>query len=408
MVNKMLAINGGEPLRKKPWPKWPVFDDSELKELEEVIESRFWGGGVGKSGPKEEEFEKKFSSYHGCRYGILVSNGTAALFITLLAAGIGPGDEVIVPDLTFWATGSSVLMAGADLVIVDVSPDTYCMNADEVEDSISDKTKAIIPVYNYGNAPDIDRLLKIARENNLILIEDCARAHGFSWKDKPVGSIGDAGCFSFQQGKFITAGEGGIIVTNNRLYAERAQAIKDCGRIRAGIYDVGINHWWNWFNFRATQFQAAILLAQLKRLDKQLRIRQENSEYLSKRLKEIEGIETLRVNSSLTRYQPWPYVFKYKPKSFKNLSIDKFIKALNAEGIPCWRTEPPLHLTLTVPNGFLSRIKRKKRYPVSERAYFEEAVEIPQYLFLGNKSDMDDIADAIIKIKKYAHEISNS
>ena len=398
----MLAINGGEPLRKKPWSKWPIFDETELKELEEVLKSGFWGGGVGRSGPKEEEFEKKFSSYHGCKYGVLVSSGTAALFVALLATGIGPGDEVIVPDLTFWATGSAVLMTGADLVIVDVDPNSYCIDLDEVEANINDRTKAIISVYNYGNAPDMDKLLKIAKENNLILIEDCARAHGFAWKDKPAGSIGDAGCFSFQQGKFITAGEGGIIITNNKLYAERARAIKDCGRIRVGIYDVGIDHWWNWFNFRATQFQAAILLAQLKRLDEQLRIRQRNSEYLSKRLKEIEGVEPLSINNNLTKHQPWPYVFKYK---LKKPPLDKFIKALNAEGIPCSRTEPPLHLTLTTPHRWPSKIKRKNKYPVSEKAYFEEAVELPQNLFLGSEDDMDDIANAIIKIIKHAHEI---
>ena len=404
-----LAIKGGKPVRSKEWPKWPIYDERELKALEEVLRSRFWGGGVGRSGPKEAEFEEKFARYHGCKYGICVSSGTTALHIALLAAGINPGDEVIVPALTFWATGSAVLMSGGIPVIVDVDPETYCMDADKVEEAITDKTKAIIPVHNYNNAPDMDKIMKIARENELIVIEDCARAHGFVWKDKPVGSIGDMGCFSFQQGKFMTAGEGGIVITNNRMYAERCHALKDCGRIRGGsIYAVGTFHWLNWWNYRMTQFQAAILLVQLERLEEQLRTRQRNSEYLSKRLEEVDGVTPLRVDPRLTKHQPWPYVFKYDSSYFKGAPLEAFIKALNAEGIPCSRIEAPLHLTLAPPRDPALRelfVKRNKGCPIAEKAHYEEGVALPQYLFLGTKEDMDDIVEAIIKIQKHADEL---
>ncbi len=404
-----LAIRGGRPLRDKGWPSWPIYDERELKALEEVLKSRFWGGGVGKSGPKEREFEEKFANYHGCRYGVCVSNGTVALHVALLAAGVGPGDEVIVPALTFWATGSAVLMTGAIPVIVDVDPNTYCLAVEGVEDAITDRTKAIISVYNYGNAPDMDEIVRLAKENDLVLIEDCARAHGFIWRDKPVGSIGDMGCFSFQQGKFMTAGEGGIVITNNPMYAEICHAIKDCGRIRGGgVYRIGILKWLNWYNYRMTQFQAAILLVQLERLEEQLKIRQENSEYLSKRLEEVEGITPLRINPRLTRYQPWPYAFKYDASYFKGVPLERFIEALRAEGIPCSRTEPPLHIALVPPRdpkAYELYVRRNRGCPIAEKAYYEEAVELPQYLFLGTKEDMDDIVEAIIKIHKNIDEL---
>jgi dTDP-4-amino-4,6-dideoxygalactose transaminase len=202
--------------------------------LEDIVRSRYWGGGVARSGPWEAEFEGRFARYHGCKYGICVSNGTVALHVALLAADIGPEDEVIVPDLTFWATGSAVLMTGATPIVVDVDPETCCLDVCKAEEAVTDKTKAIIPVYNYGTAPDMDRLVKLAKDHGLIMIEDCARGHGFMWGDKLAGSIGDMGCFSFQQGKFMTAGEGGIIITNSKMYEERCHSIKDCGRVREG------------------------------------------------------------------------------------------------------------------------------------------------------------------------------
>ncbi|MCX8183063.1 MAG: DegT/DnrJ/EryC1/StrS family aminotransferase, partial [Crenarchaeota archaeon] len=312
---------------------------------------------------------------------------------------------VIVPALTFWATGSAVLMTGGTLVIVDVDPETYCMSVKEVENSITSRTKAIIPVYNYGGAPDMDKLLEIAEENSIALIEDCARAHGFIWRNKPAGSIGDIGCFSFQQGKFMTAGEGGIIITNNRLYAERCRSLRTCGRIRGDdVFNVGIDYWWNWWNFRMTQFQAAILLVQLERLEEQTKTRQANSEYLSRRLREIEGIIPLKIDERLTRHQPWPYLFKYDSKCFGNIPVIRFVEALKAEGIPCGGIDhPPLNMTLTA-HGSGPRIIRKPKYPVAETA-IQEAVTLPQSIFLGSREDMDDIVEAIVKIKTHYGEL---
>jgi len=406
----LLALKGGRPVRVKRWPSWPIYDEHEIRALEDVVRSRYWGGGVARSGPWEAEFEGRFARYHGCKYGVCVSNGTVALHVALLAAGIGPEDEVIVPDLTFWATGSAVLMTGATPIVVDVDPETCCLDVCKAEEAVTDKTKAIIPVYNYGTAPDMDRLVKLAKDHGLIMIEDCARGHGFMWGDKPAGSIGDMGCFSFQQGKFMTAGEGGIIITNSKMYEERCHSIKDCGRVREGYKYSG--EVLNWFNYRMTQFQAAILLAQLDRFEEQLKTRQRNSEYLSKRLMEIDGITPVKVDHRLTRHQPWPYAFKYDSSLFRNAPLERLIEALNAEGVPCWRTEPPLHESLKPLKGTRAyklyveeRDKAKERFPVSVKAYHEELVELPQNIFLATEKDMDDIAEAIIKIQKYADEL---
>nr|MDO8134401.1 DegT/DnrJ/EryC1/StrS family aminotransferase [Candidatus Njordarchaeum guaymaensis] len=339
------------------------------------------------------------------------SCGNASLHVSLLASGIGLGDEVIVPDLTFWAgTASPVLMVGATPIIVDVNPETYALDVGKLEESITDKTRAVMPVYSNGTCPDMDEIIRLAKEHDLVMIEDCARAHGFVWKDKPAGSIGDMGCFSFQQSKFMTAGEGGIIVTNSQVYKERCHAIKDCGRERErDLYSAGVTNWWN---FRMTQFQAAILLIQLERLEEQLERRQANSEYLDKVLDEIEGIQPILVDHRLTRHQPWPYVFKYNSDYFNKAEIDTFIAALRGEGIPCSRMEPPLHLSLDFPEGSAGHklyVEKKEEaramFPVSEKAYYEEAVCLPQNLFLAKKEDMDDITEAIRKIQRYSDKL---
>lgn len=398
-----LALKGGEPVRKKPWPSWPIWGVEELKALEEVLKSGYWGGGVGESGPWETMFETSFARRHGCKYGIAVSTGTAALHVALLAADVGPGDEVVVPALTYWATGSAALMTGATVVIVDVDTETLCMDVTEVEKAITEKTKAIIPVYNYGNSPDMDELRKLADEKGIFLVEDCARAHGFQWGGKWAGSIGEMGCFSFQQGKFMTAGEGGMVTTNSEEMAEKCYAIKDCGRVRNATYLEGGRYWLNWFNYRMTQFQAALLLVQLKRLDEQLERRRANCEYLSNRLSEVEGVEPLKRDSRLRKFQPWPYAFKYDASFFDGLPIDCLVEALRAEGIPASRIDhPPLYETLRP--WHLGRVVRKNRYPAAENAV-EKVVTIPQQVFLAGREDMDDIVEAISKVKRYARDL---
>ncbi len=391
-----LALKGGKPVRTKEWPAWPVYGRSELQAVRRAIQSRRWGGGVAGSPPEEAEFERRFAEYLGCKYCTTVANGTAALQVALLAAGIGEGDEVIVPAISWLATASAPLMVGAKPVFVDVHPDTICLDASKLEEAITPRTRAIIPVHNYGTSPDMDEIMRIARKHKLVVIEDCARAHGFRWKGKAAGAIGHMGCFSFQQGKFMTAGEGGAITTDNRRLFERARSIKDCGRVWPGDkYSKGTI---NWFNLRMTNIQSAILLCQLERLEQQLERRARNAEYLIRQLEGIEGVEPIRPDPRLTKWHPWPFAFKVDNRAFGGAPVERIRQALNAEGIPCGGIDGPLYKTLRpVP-------KPERRCPVAERLT-KQVISLPQSMFLATRKDMDDIVEAVAKVQENADEL---
>jgi dTDP-4-amino-4,6-dideoxygalactose transaminase len=223
-----LALLGGDPVKPAPFPAWPQYDEREKQALLEVLESRVWWRTPG---TRTLSFEREFAAYQQAKYGIAVTNGTAALEVALAALGTGPGDEVIVPDYTFIATASAVLFTGALPVLVDVTPDTYCIDPDQVEAAITHRTKAIIAVHMGGHPADLDRLVEIARKYNLALVEDSSHAHGSEWRGRKVGAIGDIGTFSFQASKLMTAGEGGIILTNREDLERLARSIHDCGRM---------------------------------------------------------------------------------------------------------------------------------------------------------------------------------
>jgi len=206
-----LALLGGKPLKADPFPAWPQYDERERQALMDVLESRLWWRTPG---TRTLKFEQEFAAYHQARHGIAVTNGTAALEISLAALGVGFGDEVILPDFTFVATASAVLSTGALPILVDVTSDTYCLDPNQVEERITPRTKAIIAVHMGGHPADLDRLPEIARRHNLWLLEDSSHAHGSEWKGRKIGAIGDAGTFSFQASKLMTAGEGGMIITN--------------------------------------------------------------------------------------------------------------------------------------------------------------------------------------------------
>ena len=223
-----LALLGGKKAKNKPFPVWPYYDENEARVLKEVLESRVWWRTPG---TKTLEFERDFAKFHGARHGIAVTNGTAALEVTMAGLGITAGDEVIVPDFTFVATASAVLFANALPVLVDVDPETYCIDPDLVEAAITSRTKAIVAVHMGGNPADLDRLKKIASRKRLKLIEDSAHAHGSEWRGQRVGTYGVAGTFSFQASKLMTAGEGGVIISNDDKFEVQARSVHDCGRM---------------------------------------------------------------------------------------------------------------------------------------------------------------------------------
>ncbi|MGB9597791.1 MAG: DegT/DnrJ/EryC1/StrS family aminotransferase, partial [Candidatus Poribacteria bacterium] len=301
----------------------------------------------------------------------------------------------------------AVLQVKAIPIFADIDPDTYNIDPNEVEKAITERTKAIIPVHIGGCPADMDAIMDIAKRHNLIVIEDCAQAHSAEWKGKKVGSIGDMGCFSFQSSKNLCAGEGGIITTNNQELGDKCWSFHNCGRVREGAW---YEHPLLGSNLRMTEWQAAILLSQMKRLDEQTKIRNENALYLDKKLSEIEGIKPQKRDEKVTTHAYHLYIFRYDASKFNNVPRAKFLQALSAEGIPCSPGYNPLYKD----DLFKAPIEKcplscgyykgkidytKVECPVAERACREEGVWFFQSMFLGDKSDMDDIVNAIKKIK---------
>jgi dTDP-4-amino-4,6-dideoxygalactose transaminase len=404
-----LAMLGGKKAKGKPFPAWPYYDSSEERALKDVLESRVWWRTPG---TKTLEFEKSFAKFHGARHGIAVTNGTAALEVTIAALGISAGDEVIVPNFTFVATASAVLFANALPVLVDVDPETYCIDPDLVEDAITSRTKAIIAVHMGGHPADLDRLKKIASRKRLALIEDSAHAHASEWRGQRVGTFGTAGTFSFQSSKLITAGEGGMIISNNDKFEVQARSVHDCGRMPGEWF---YSHFIYGSNYRLSEWQGAILQVQLGRLDEQTKRRHHNARLLDRLLRAIPGITPQKLDDRCTRNGQYAYIFHVNKKQFAGLSPERFIEALNAEGIPDQASYPPLHQLDMFRNGeYRKRLSGKQskekhkflkgKFPATQRAAWE-TVWLPQPVLLGDEEDMHEIAAAIAKIQKNAKEL---
>ena len=404
-----LAISGGEPIKKTPFPAWPQYDEKEKQALMEVLVSRIWWRTPGTF---TLQFEREFAAYHQAKHGVAVTNGTAALEVALAALGVGAGDEVIVPDFTFIATASAVLFTGALPVLVDVTPDTYCIDPVQVEKAISPRTKAVIAVHMGGHPADLDRLLQISRMHNLALLEDSAHAHCTEWKGVKIGAMGDIGTFSFQASKLMTAGEGGMIITNRDDLEMRARSIHDCGRLPGEWF---YSHYMYGSNYRLSEWQGAVLSQQLTRLDDQAARRTQNTNFLDKVLPEIEGITPQKQDPRCTRNGHYAYIFHYDKAAFQGLPVTKFIQAFNKEGIPTQASYPPVHDLDVFQNGeYRKRLAPeqaqqehaflKASFPNTMRAAWE-TVWLPQPVLLGNQEEMGQVVEAIRKIQRNAKSI---
>lgn len=398
-MSETLAIDGGTPVRRAPFHPWPVHDEREVEALREVVESGNWGG-FPSPNVKAAQFAQAFAAYQTARFGICTSSGTTALEVALKAAGVRAGDEVIVPALTFVATAAAPLYMGAVPVFVDIDPDTWCLDPAKVEKAITERTRALIPVHLGSCMADMDRIIEIARQRGLRVIEDCAHMHGGFWQERGAGSIGDLGCFSFQNSKLMTAGEGGIILTGDEELARLCHAYVDCGRLRPGDQPPSSQGLFGW-NYRMTEFQAAVLLVQLARFPEQMEVREENKRYLTERLQQIEGVATLKDDERITTKSGYGFYLKYRAEACGGVPRDKFVVALRGEGIPAHGAfydvvyRDPLFAwrDTNVPVDY-SQVS----CPVAERAAYQESVWLPHQLFLGSASDMEDIAAAVAKV----------
>jgi dTDP-4-amino-4,6-dideoxygalactose transaminase len=399
-----LAIKGGTPLRTKPFSTWPVWDETDEAALLGVLRSGVWGI-TDNPDSSVRQFERAFAGAHQARFGQTVFNGTMALQTALLAIGIEYGDEVIVPPYTFLATASACLMVGAVPVFVDVDAGTYNLDPARVEEAITPRTRVIIPVHIGGCPADLDKIMEIARRHDLIVIEDACQAHGAAWNGRRVGAIANLGCFSFQSSKNLNAGEGGIILTDDQELADRCWSVHNCGRVREGAW---YQHEVLGANFRMTQWQAGMLLAQIRNFEEHARRREENGLYLAERLSEVGGLEPQRRDPGVTQHGYHLFISRYDRKAFHDIPREAFLSALQAEGIPCAPGYKPLYRM----NAIKSGIARLRRFtagpedagmpdcPVTERACFDEGVWFFQTMLIGTKQDMDDIADAVLKVKQ--------
>jgi len=408
-----LAIAGGAPVRTKAFTEWPQFDDRERRAILCVLESRNWGG-YPFPNRLAETFSRAFADRQDAKHALCAANGTVTLEIALKAIGIKPGDEVIVPAYTFEATAAPVLKLGAIPVFVDVSPDTYCIDTDAAAEAVTARTRAIIPVHLAMSMADMDGICELAAGRGLKIIEDCAHAHGAKWRERGAGSIGDAGSFSMQTTKLMTAGEGGVVTTGDDEIFELCQSYVNCGR--ASQTD-RFEHRILGFNYRMTEFQAAILLAQLERLAEQTELRAARAARLSEGLSRVPGISPLKRDERLTTQAIYQFVFIYDQDAFGGASRDRFVAALEAEGIPSdglfyepvyrsalFQVDPRDFPALAVSDA-QDLPWAKARCPVAERAAYLESVWLPHQLLLGSEQDVDEIVEAVAKIQSNVDEL---
>ena len=409
------ALLGGKPVRTKGYQSWPVARPTDEKAVLEVVHTGRWY-----RSQSVDNFEETYAKLNGAKYCIATASGTSALYASLGALGVGPGDEVIVPPYTFVATVNVVLLNYAMPVFVDSDRETFQMDPGKLEAAITERTAAIIPVHIGGSAADLDSILAIAKKRNVPVIEDACQAHLGQWRNRGLGSWGTTGCFSFQVSKNLCSGEGGAILTNEETMANKCYAFhNNCRKRRTAGYNFTYEGG-RATNVRMTEFQGALLLAQMTRVEEQSRTREENAKYLTTMLKEIPGIQPAKMYEGCTRNAYHLYMLRYKPEQFADLPRAKFLAALSAEGIPCSSGYSPLNKEAFI-KGTLSARGYERVYSKERLAKWEEQNQCPendklceegvwffQTMFLGPRSDMDQIAEAIRKIRAHAGELAKA
>ncbi len=407
-----LAALGGTPIRTEPYPAWPVYDERDIQAVTNVIRSGRWGG-YPYPGPQTAEFARRFAEMQGGGYAVPMANGTVTMEVALRAMNIGWGDEVLVPAYTFQATAAAAMAAGAIPVIVDIDPQTYCIDPKAAEAAITTHTKAILPVHLGAEMADMDAIMDIAERHNLIVIEDCAHAHGAKWRGKGAGTLGHFGSFSMQSSKTLTSGEGGVLLCRTPDLAARAASLIDCGRPHdeaEKIITMGAN-------YRMTELQAALGNVGLERFPDQIKQRETMAAYMDEALSEIPGVRVLKRDPRHTTRSFYRYIFAIDPKVFK-VKHDAVCYALDKEGIPCWEGYEAMHhyelfqpslSHLPVPSAFPERFDYSKlSFPEAERACEVEAVWLDESIFRAGQKGVDDVIITLKKILANADKLAQA
>ena len=391
-----LALFGGNPVRKKPFPVWPRITAGQKEQLLNTLESDSLG--IGSDAIKA--FEDQFAEFQDAKYCIATSSGTNALWVALKAGGVSAGDEVIIPPYTFIATASAVLMANAVPVFVDIDPETFNIDPALIENAITERTKVIMPVHIAGNPADMDRINDIAKKYNIIVIEDAAQAHGAEWDGVKVGALASGGIFSFQSSKNMNSGEGGAIISNDDTFMNSCFAYYNCGRQRGSEWYehqiIGGNH-------RINAMAASLLLPQLQSVEDDMVIRDKNRKKLDRALNS-EGLVTIGSYEKATRVANHLYLLKYKADYFNDVPREKFFDAMRAEGVNTYAGYKPLYREKVFDNqdDDFPWLKDIDYAGIScaetELIADYQSVWLTQNHLLGNDRDTQDIINAFEKV----------
>jgi dTDP-4-amino-4,6-dideoxygalactose transaminase len=415
MNHGKLAIHGGLPVRPEPYrPKWPNFGKEEELQLQDVL--RKSNEGLGKPIGKITEFEERFAAFHNVAAAVTCTNCSQALEIMLAVSGVKPGDEVIVPPFTYVATAGAVIAVGAIPVFADIDPATYQIDPLGIEEVITARTTAIIPVHFAGHFADMEKICAIAEKHGLIVIEDAAHAHGARWNGKYPGNYGTAAGFSFQYGKNMTAQEGGAIISRKPNFIEKCWEYIWYGRRKGEPW---FKHHMITSNYRLTEFQGAILIAQLEKLPEENIRRSTNADLLDKLFADVDEIMPAHVDARMEIHPRHLYPLRFSSDLLAKTGGKKaIVDAVNAEGIPLlFGYEYPLYRT----PAFLSKNFRCKSwyqdvygsvdYSRVRLKSCEDACNDTAWILhnalLGNEQDMEDIALALKKTVALAHTLKN-
>jgi dTDP-4-amino-4,6-dideoxygalactose transaminase len=401
-----LATDGGTSVRdtkQKPWPDWPASTEKEWdEEIGPMLKEVYLNKSEGLPAPMGARFGQAFAAYCDAAFGMMMPSGTTAIAAGISAAldldGMVDGGEIIIPNYTFIATASAPLSIRCSLALVDVDPLSFTMLPEAVEAAITDKTVALLPVHLGGHPADMDALNSIAEKHGLKVIEDCAQAHGAEHKGRKVGSLGHVGAFSFQSSKNLTSGEGGCLITSDKDIRDRAGAFRDVGRRPGGER-------WEYprlgWNYRTSEYLAGILLTRLNHVEGQTDLRNRNAAYLSKNIETIDGLTPPQWRPWVTQHGYHLYMMLFDSEAFGGKTRDEFITALKAEGIPC---TPGYQRPLTDEGG-LKTVADKYPHLIQRppcpnvEAICKKSVWLHQNLLLAPQEEMDDILEAILKIR---------
>jgi dTDP-4-amino-4,6-dideoxygalactose transaminase len=408
-----LAKDGGMPVRNTRYRPWASDSDGSFwcwhGDARARLRRVFLGGVEGLPQPLAQEFAQQWSTYCGCRYGLLLPHGTDALRMALAALldhdGLDYGGEVIVPNFSFIASATAPLDRRFGVAFVDVDPGTLLLDPVRVEEAvIPGKTRAILPVHLFGQPADMTALRAVAKKHGLKIVEDAAQAHGAVWETGPVGSLGDAAGFSFQSSKNLNCGEGGILTTNDGRLFESAYSMHNAGRSR-----IGGGRWEHvtlGWNCRPTEYQAALLLHRFKQFERRQAVRFKNFRLLRSLMQDVACFEPLAVHPGVRAHGMYMFAMRYKQEHSGELPLDNFIELVQAEGAPIYRAfaatmsdQPAMaHLMKKHPKYF-----RRLPTPVSDQAA-QDTVYIAQNIFLGTAEDMQDIVAAIRKVEAHCSQ----